>query len=225
MKVIGAGLHRTGTFSLKAALEALDLGPCYHMSELNRRPEHAVQWLAAANGEDVRWPDLLRGYRSAVDWPACFFWERLAIAYPRAKVILTVRDPKQWFRSHVWLFATMARMRTEKPRVLAGMERTTALLQKIMVHDTFERRMFDEDHCLAVFRRRTEQVRDRVPAERLLVFDVREGWGPLCDFLGVDVPDGRAFPYLNAGASLPASRRRTDVSVAVEAGRPGIVWT
>ena len=101
LSVIGAGFGRTGTLSLRIALERLGLGPCYHMLEVFEHPEHIEVWNRAADGREVDWEALFRGYRSAVDWPVCAFYQELASRYPEAKVILTVRDPERWYRSAV----------------------------------------------------------------------------------------------------------------------------
>jgi hypothetical protein len=99
LEVIGAGFGRTGTKSLKAALEELGFDPCYHMSELFGHPEHVELWEAAARGKSVDWNELLGGYRATTDWPACSFYEELMQSYPDAKVILTLRDPNRWYES------------------------------------------------------------------------------------------------------------------------------
>ena len=98
LKVIGAGFGRTGTLSLKAALEELRLGPCYHMIEVNAHPEHDALWLALAKGESSDWRPMLQGYASTVDWPTTYVWKELAAANPQAKIILTLRDPDAWVR-------------------------------------------------------------------------------------------------------------------------------
>ena len=99
LAVIGAGFGRTGTLSLKVALEQLGLGRCYHMLEVFANPGHAAQWQAAADGKPVDWEALFAGYGAAVDWPACHFWRALAARYPEAKVLLTVREPGAWYKS------------------------------------------------------------------------------------------------------------------------------
>ena len=99
LKVIGAGFGRTGTLSLKLALEELGLGPCYHMIEVNAHPEHDALWLALARGEASDWRPMLHGYASTVDWPTTYIWKELAAANPQAKIILTVRDPEAWYAS------------------------------------------------------------------------------------------------------------------------------
>ena len=100
LKVIGAGFGRTGTMSLKVALEELGFDPCYHMSELFENSSHADLWNAAADGERVDWEALLGGYAATVDWPGCSFYEELMEAYPDAKVLLSVRDPERWYERH-----------------------------------------------------------------------------------------------------------------------------
>src|SRR5579884_3535914 len=99
LKIIGAGFGRTGTLSVKAALEELGFGPCYHMIEVFQHPDHLLQWEAATRGEAIDWRKLLEGYQAAVDWPACSFYKQLMEIYPDAKVLLTVRDPEKWYES------------------------------------------------------------------------------------------------------------------------------
>jgi hypothetical protein len=93
LKVIGAGFGRTGTSSLKQALEDLGFGPCHHMTEVIAHPQQVPVWEAAMNGEPVEWEDVFHAYQSAVDWPSAAFYEPLMERYPDARVILTVRDP------------------------------------------------------------------------------------------------------------------------------------
>src|SRR5262245_46987453 len=103
LEVIGAGLGRTGSHSLRAALIRLGYGPCHHLPSMYDRPESITKWDAVARGDAadrwLGWERLLAGFRAAVDWPACAFWPELMDAYPRAKVVLTVRDPDAWYAS------------------------------------------------------------------------------------------------------------------------------
>jgi len=199
VKVIGAGFHRTGTLSLRAALEQLGFGPCYHMAELRRHLEHAASWLAAADGDVGALQEILQDYAAAVDWPTCHFWRQLADLYPDAKIILTVRDPDQWFDSHCRLMRTVLRLRATAAE---GTPATTGpIIKRLMVQDTFGGRIVSRTHCTSVFERHTEQVRASLPPERLLTFNVAEGWEPLCSFLDVPVPDVE-FPHLNTGAPV-----------------------
>jgi hypothetical protein len=218
MKVIGAGLPRTGTATLKAALDRLGLGPCYHMSEVMAHHEHADRWVQVKLGEPVDWDRVLDGYQSCVDWPASGFWRELAAAYPDAKVVLTVRDPHRWYASFSELLGegSMASLTSEtvpepaRP-LLATMERIRPLLDAIakaaLGSDFHAGTHFDEDKTTAAFQRHTETVREEIPAERLLVFDVREGWEPLCDFLGV-TPPAEPFPHFNESAAFQEGMKR-----------------
>jgi len=99
LKIIGAGFGRTGTLSLKQALERLGFGPCYHMLELGKTPEHVALWRDAAAGRPVDWAALFRDYRSAVDWPSCNFWEAQLAAFPDARVLLSARNPERCYAS------------------------------------------------------------------------------------------------------------------------------
>jgi len=202
LAVIGAGFGRTGTLSLKGALERLGLRPCYHMIELIEHPEHAAFWERAAAGGAVDWDEILAGYRAAVDWPACNFYAPLAARYPRAKVILTLRDPERWYES--------ARS-TIFPRILRSVaeadERAFArvrMQRKVVIEQAFGGDIASREHVLAVFRRHLEEVQRTVAPERLLVYRVADGWPPLCAFLGQPVPD-EPFPHVNSSGDF---RRR-----------------
>jgi len=207
LQVIGVGMHRTGSMSVKAALERLGFGPCYHGLEALRRSTDGDHWMAAFDaGGAVDWSMIFKGYRATLDWPTIHFWEQLAAAYPDAKILLTDRDPETWWNSHVDMFGVAAEFEqeiTDEQRRWAeesGHERMrTALATALLA--TFDGQVFDKAHCLRVFEQHHERVRRTVPAERLLVYRVQEGWEPLCRFLGVDVPD-EPFPRVNVGGNL-----------------------
>jgi Sulfotransferase domain len=194
LAVIGAGFGRTGTLSLRDALERLGLGPCYHMYEVMQNPEHVGFWQRAVDGEAVEWDELLASYGSAVDWPVCSFWAELAAHYPEAKVILTVRDPGRWFES-AWstIFARMARPVAEDDEVV---RRRARMQRELIVERSFGGDIEDPEHVQGVYLRHIEQVKRNVAPERLLVYDVKDGWAPLCRFLGLAVPD-EPFPHVN----------------------------
>lgn len=207
LQVIGVGMHRTGSMSVKAALERLGFGPCYHGMEALRRSTDGDHWLAAyETGGDVDWSVIFAGYRATLDWPTIYFWEQLATAYPDAKILLTDRDPEGWWASHVAMFersADLERELTDEQRRWAeesGFARMQTALGTI-VSATFDGQVFDMAHCLRVFKQHRERVQRTVPAKRLMVYRVQEGWEPLCRFLGVDVPD-EPFPRVNVGADL-----------------------
>jgi hypothetical protein len=214
LEVIGVGFGRTGTLSLQAALERLGLGPCYHFGEVFAHPEHAEQWLAAARGERGAWSRALQGYRSTVDWPGAAFWRELLDENRNAKAILTTRDPARWFESiSQTIFATMASgtppaaviERFGGPQRAAEMGRLVRDMgREVMAARCFDGRIDDRDHVLACYERHNEQVRRELPGERLLDFQVGQGWEPLCEFLGVPVPD-EPFPHLNERTGMFAS--------------------
>lgn len=206
MKVIGAGFGRTGTMSQKAALEALGFGPAFHMIDLPRRPDLLPGWQAAANGEDVDWRRLLDGWGSTVDWPACTFWEEIRAAFGDAKVLLSVRDPEAWHAScaksiHASAQAA-ARGELEGGSVDVSPE-ALKMINDLIWNGTFKGRFDDKDFAIETYLAHNEDVKSRVPADRLLVYEVKEGWGPLCEFLDVAVPDG-PMPHLNDATSFRA---------------------
>jgi hypothetical protein len=194
LSVIGAGFGRTGTLSLKKALERLGFGPCHHMVELFAHPEQIPLWDQATDGAPIDWDALLGGYRSAVDWPACHFWRELADRYPAAKVILTVRDPQAWYRSaRAMIFRYMADPPPDEPAAAKAQWR---LVRKMILRQTFGGSTDDPDLAIGVLRMHDEEVERTIPAKRLLVHEVSQGWEPLCRFLGADVPD-EPFPRVN----------------------------
>jgi hypothetical protein len=218
LKVIGAGFGRTGTWSLKAALEKLGFGPCYHMTEVFAHPSHADVWVAAARGEPADLEAVLEGYEATTDWPACTFYEELMERYPEAKVLLSVRDPERWYEStRSTLYPlTMLLDSSRTVRTIFGLLTLLAYggfagIKSSLPHDviwdgTFDGRFEDKPYAIEVFELHNEEVRRRVPPERLLVYEVKEGWGPLCEFLGVPEPE-EPFPHLNDAAQMKLGMR------------------
>ena len=190
LSVIGAGFGRTGTLSLKLALEELGLGPCYHMVEVFKNPAAFDWWSDAADDpRRANWAQIFEGYNATVDWPNATYYKELADAYPDAKVILTERDPETWFDStQATIFAN---------DVPEGAASPFPRMVRKVIHPLFDGRMHDKDTLISVFRAHNAQVRQAIAPERLLVYEVAQGWGPLCDFLGVAVPEG-AMPKVNS---------------------------
>ena len=189
LSVIGAGFGRTGTMSLKFALDRLGFGPCYHMVEVFKNPKASGYWEAAADGRPVDWEEVFAGYGSTVDWPSATFYKQLANAYPEAKVILTVRDPEAWFAStQATIFSRHIRDDTE--------DDWQRMVLKV-ISDLFDRRMTDKAKLIEVYQRHNEEVRRTIPQERLLVYEVADGWEPLCRFLDADVPN-ESMPRANS---------------------------
>jgi hypothetical protein len=185
LKVIGAGLGRTGTLSLKFALEYLGFGPCHHMAEVwANAADQLPKWLAAVAGQPD-WEAIFDGYASAVDYPACTWWRELADLYPEAKIILSVRGADSWFDSVTSTVFSPALM----TNLAQGPVKT--FLDGAVLAD-FGDRITDRAFMTDYFEKRTAAVIAQVPPERLLVFEAKQGWEPLCAFLGVPVP---SIPY------------------------------
>ena len=213
VKVIGAGFGRTGTSSLKVALEELGFGPCYHMTEVFENPEHADFWRAAWRGEPVDWDGVLGSYEAAVDWPACTFYAELMERHPDAKVLLSVRDPEKWYESTRNTIYELGRISTGSSLSRSSFALLSLLVfgtfntgqgpmtEEIVWQGTFDGKFEDKHRAIEVFNRHNEEVRRRVPKGQLLIYEVKEGWGPLCEFLGVEAPD-RPFPSLNDAAEM-----------------------
>jgi hypothetical protein len=195
LHVIGAGFGRTGTLSLKLALEALGIGRCYHMLEFRECPAHVPLWRQVADGRRDLWDTIFDRYHASVDWPGCRFWRDLATWYPDAKVILTIRDPERWYESianTIYPWFIRGPSPSDRPHDL---ERR-AVNSKIIMEQTFGGRLGEREHAIGIFERHNEQVRHAIPSGRLLVYRVTDGWEPLCAFLGRAVPDA-AFPNVN----------------------------
>ncbi|MHB8529179.1 MAG: sulfotransferase family protein [Caulobacteraceae bacterium] len=182
LEVIGAGLGRTGTMSLKLALEQLGFGPCYHMYEVFRDPAVRIaQWEAVGDGASRDWEAIFAGYCSTVDWPSATYYAELAQAYPEAKVILSRRDPEAWFRStQATIFAPQLPDAARPPDFLRMVQKTIGVM--------FDLKMNDRETLLSVYERHNAEVVEKIVPERLLVWEAAEGWAPLCAFLGVPVP-------------------------------------
>lgn len=193
LQIIGSGFGRTGTMSMKHALEQLGF-PCYHMVEcFPRGPAHWQLWEEAHRG-NPQWDALFDGFAATVDFPACTSFGALAEYYPEARVIHTVRDPEKWFVSvqdtifgEDWI------------RFLPTSEAGPFL--GATINDYFDDRMHDRDYLIQRFHEHTELVKASIAPERLLVFDVTQGWEPLCEFLDLPVPEGE-FPKANDTAAV-----------------------
>lgn len=219
LEVIGAGWGRTGTESLKAALEELGFGRCYHMFELIQRTRQTRHWVALSRGEEPDYDDLFRGFRSAVDFPAARHYRELAAHYPEAKVVLSTRDPEAWYAS---ASKTILQGVPKPMRLVVGtigrfspnLRGARALFDHIdedLMGRFFEGRAKDKQYMIERFVAWNEEVKRNIPKERLLVFDVKEGWEPLCAFLGKPVPS-TPFPKNNDSAAF---EKRTSMGNAV----------
>lgn len=190
MKLINAGLGRTGTTSLKAALETLGYGPVFHTTDLLTSAKDIDVWERAVKTEPVDWRAFFAPYAVA-DWPAAFFYRDIIRAHPEAKVMVSVRDPEGWFESTQGILKQVRSLNLPLPQV----RRAKGFLEAGLA-TFFEGKAEDKAYMTNFFERHTEAVKAFVGAENVLVYDVREGWGPLCTFLEVPVPDA-PFPRLN----------------------------
>lgn len=197
LKVIGTGFGRTGTLSLKAALEQLGFGPCYHMMEVFPRPAHVAEWTKAARGERVDWNALYAGFASTVDWPSTHFWRELTREYPDAKVIHSEREPELWWKS----FSQTIKegITSEGP---PAMKPWSEMVNLIITEQTFGGDM-EKENVLKVYNAHNAEVKRTISASRRLDFDPAQGWAPLCRFLGVSVPE-TPFPRTNTTADFRA---------------------
>lgn len=199
LSVIGAGFGRTGTESLKLALEMLGLGPCHHMKEVLADPTRLARWRSIAQGAQGTesatpdWDDVFAGYRSTVDWPGAYFWRALARHYPDAKILLTVRSAVSWYASM-------------ENTILATLKASTdpaSIGLKLIGEQVFGGRLDDRSHIIAAYEQNTADVEAAFPPERLLTYQLGDGWAPLCRFLGKPIPEA-PYPRGNSTAEFTA---------------------
>lgn len=190
LKVVGAGVGRTGTHSLKIGLEKLLGGPCYHMLELLPRPEHIPVWHQAILGKQVDWDALFEGFVAAVDWPEVALWRELHAAYPDAVVVLSVRDSTEawWTSFSRTILEVMMKPPPEENDPWFAM--ATDMMKR------FSPDGMDEKTLKAAYEAHNQAVRDGVPAGQLVEWRPGDGWGPLCAGLGLPVP-AEEFPHVN----------------------------
>ena len=190
LKVIGSGLGRTGTHSLKVALEILLGAPCYHMVEVFKHPEHIPVWQAAAEGKSVDWDSVFQGYSATVDWPSAAYYKELVTAYPDAMIVHSHRDPESWWKS-----ASSTIFSPESLNFDGDRDDWRTMLQTMMAR-TFTPHIYEKDAATLAFKSHNTEVLATVPRERLILWTASEGWGPLCEGLGLPVPNV-PFPVTN----------------------------
>ena len=196
LRVVGAGLGRTGTNSLKLALERLLGEPCYHMIEVFSHPDHVATWTAAGRGEAVDWDALFAGFGATVDWPSATFWREIADAQPDAVVLLSTRSsPDAWWRSADDTIFAHLRQPAD-----TDMDEWRAMVEVAIV-ERFPGVPHDEATAKQSYEEHNALVRATVPGERLLEWQPGDGWQPLCDALDVAVPD-EPFPHVNTTADF-----------------------
>ncbi len=205
MRIVGAGLGRTGTLSLKQALERLLGQPCYHMLEVLANPGHVDVWHEAIRGNPPEWREFFGGYGATVDWPAVTYYHELADIYPDSLVLLSTRDADVWWRSaNRTIFESMRRGGGDDPAQQSFVAMATEMFQT-----TFAPSLEDEDGCKAAFEQHNQRVRDTIPHDRLVEWQPGDGWEPLCTALDLPVPE-EAFPHTNTTEEFLEIRRPHD---------------
>ena len=197
IQVFGVGVGRTGTYSLKLAINQLGLGPCHHMEAvLNNMPVQVPLW-SAALAERPNWQTIYHGFESAVDWPTAGFFRELIKAYPSAKFVLTQRNPEHWADSfEATIYKLLAGREQGPPEMRAWLEMVDGVIAKTGFPGGLDR-----DDLIRAFVTHNEAVKTTIPAGQLLVYEVKEGWAPLCKFLNRRVP-AEAFPRTNNRAEF-----------------------
>lgn len=188
------------------ALEQLDVKPAMHLVDLALQPAALGGWQEAADGEEVDWGGLLGDWQATVDWPGATFWKQIWEAFPKSKVVLTTRNPQDWYESclnTIYATSTGAAGGTLQSGPFSMMPGIIKLSHQLVWEGTFDNRFDDESHAIEVFNRHNRQVEEVVPEDELLVYEIKEGWEPLCDFIEVPVPDA-PFPHLNDTTSFRA---------------------
>ncbi len=195
LKIIGTGFGRTGTNSLKLALEQLGFGPCHHMFEVRDNPDQLPFWQAAASGNLPDWDAVFADYNSCVDWPSARFWREITNTYPQAKVVHTIRPEESWLNSfYKTIFPAMRDRHLQEP----GLRRDRLdMAHEIVLEQVFGGQAQNRDHALSIYRAHNQQVISSIAPDRLLVYELAEGWAPLCKFLNVPVPD-TPLPHVNS---------------------------
>ncbi len=211
IKVIGAGMGRTGTATLKVALETLGFTKCYHSTSLADHPTHGPQWIGLLEGKALDWAQLYAGYQGTMGLPTVFFYKEIMAQYPEAKVILTMRDAESWYQS---ASQTIFKLPTRGQMVMMGLiARFNPKLKTAMYILPVARRVsahflgddLTKERAIEFYQRHNAEVQQQVPPEKLLVYDVKEGWEPLCHFLDVPVP-ATPFPHTNTRAEFQGKK-------------------
>jgi hypothetical protein len=203
MKVFGTGFGRTGTMSLKIALEKLGMGPCYHMKEIVIRPSHIKMWYDISQDDNPKWDQLFKNFNSGVDYPVCLFYGELINKFPDAKFILTLRDFDSWYKSTA---NTIYKVPTMLPewfkKVIFPIEKFIEMQINLIWVGIFRNNFNERESARLIYNEHIVNVKNTIPHDRLLIYHVHEGWEPLCEFLNVDIPDNIPFPHVNDTAEM-----------------------
>ena len=188
LKIIGVGFGRTGTYSMKLALEQLGFGPCHHMYEVIGQKGQAQYWQAAKEGKLTDWQTVFQGFQATVDWPGAAFWQQITDTFPDARVLLTIRSPESWYNSiSKTIFPYLEQRLADLPSGYGG--EVVRMAHELIIGGVFAGNITDRDHVISVYNTHNKEVMATVPKERLLVHQLGEGWEPLCNWLNVPIPE------------------------------------
>jgi hypothetical protein len=215
LQIIGLGMGRTGTLSLKRALEKLGFGPCYHMEDLLRQPKDVIYWEELKQRGSTDWQKLFGKYRSAVDFPVVACYQSLLEKYPDAKIILTVRNENAWYESASRTIFNTEPGPAQKVKMALQMPFSPRLRKLMRVfrmsgqfwQEHVGKNFWEKEAAIAFYRRWNDQIRKEIPRDRLLEYEVKEGWQPLCEFLGVAVPH-EDFPKANTREAFREGKKK-----------------
>jgi hypothetical protein len=218
LRVIGAGLPRTGTNSLRLALARLLGGECYHMFTVKDDPPQARSWVRALGGDLTGVRARLSGCTAAVDWPAAFFWRELLTASPGAVVLLSLRDsPAIWWQS----FNATVLERKRNPQALPGDDGSFAVMRDELLIRTLGPDWSDPQTAMAAYQRHNALVRKQCPSGRLVEWTPADGWAPICRVLGMAVPD-EPFPQTNSSDAFHARSGSSRMAASPAAGEDAV---
>lgn len=211
LKVIGAGFGRTGTTSMKDALEILGYQKCHHMKEVMKEGEQVEQFDRLSQGLEVNWDDIFEGFEAAVDWPSSARYQELMVHYPDAKVILTARDAEAWYKSATDTIYAVSRASSPVVTFLIPkVRKIMTMINRLVWEGVFDGRFEDKDHAIKIYNDNIAEVMQHVPSDRLLVHSSKEGWEPLCAFLDKPIPN-EAYPHSNETKELKREIGRAHV--------------
>ncbi|MEZ5708525.1 MAG: sulfotransferase [Blastomonas sp.] len=229
MKVIGAGFGRTGTLSMKKALETLGFVKTHHMEEVFPSARQQKLWVEVAEGKPPQWDAIFDGFEACVDFPSASYYRELLEHFPDAKVLLTVRDFDKWYRSvNETIYPSSNAVPAWMQAVIPMARRMDIIVNGTVWDRLFGGKFLDKEHSRRVFGDYIEQVKHNVPADRLLVYEVGEGWEKLCTFLNVPVPD-EPFPHVNDTAAFKRGLRIVrgliwSIHIGLAAAVLALVW-
>jgi len=222
LKIIGVGFGRTGTLSMQYALNELGY-PCYHMKEVVKKTnqKHLDFWIKvseSSEGSQHNWDEVFNNYTATVDYPASCVWQELAEAYPEAKIILTLHPggPEAWYKSTIDTIYALGKMWEGKllTFIIPRIRKMTRLATDLIWGRFLKGTMDNKQDAISRYNQHIEEIKNQIPADRLLIFSVDQGWEPLCRFLGKEIPKGN-FPNVNDKAEVKKQMKLMSVFIRI----------